>query len=166
MRFRFRLGPFTFGKSGARFSLWKGGSGVSIPLSKKNKGGMFGKVKVGLVMALFGSPFGKISARKNRQEKMQRLTDGFSPEEKLAIEALSNDKKLMYELQKNGVPWRGIQEALKDELPEDLSDRSNIAYKLVSKAMNVIFGKQNVAWNTEKRPSKSGKGETTWIVIP
>jgi len=164
MRFRFRLGPFTFGKSGTRLSLWKGGTGVSIPLSKKNKGGTFGKVKAGPVMGFFGSPFSKSSAKQNRQEKIQNLTDSFSAEEKSAIEAFSNDKHFIKKLKKYGVPWRGIQEALKGALPEDLSDRSNIAYKLVPKAMNTIFGKQNTAWETEKRPSKSGNGQTTWVV--
>jgi len=165
MRFRFRLGPFTFGKGGTRLSLWKGGTGVSVPLSKKNKGGTFGKVKVGPVLGFFGSPFSKSTTKQQRQEKIQNLTDKFSAEEKSAIEALSNDKKIRYRLQKYGVPWRGIQETLKDALPEHLTDRSNIAYNLVPKAMNAIFGKQNVAWKTEKRPSKSGKGETTWVVI-
>jgi len=164
MRFRFRLGPLTFGKSGTRLSLWKGGTGVSIPLSKKNKGSTFGKVKAGPVMAFFGSPFRKSSAKQKRQEKIQNLTDSFSAEEKSAVEAFSNDKHFINKLKKYGVPWRGIQEALKEALPEHLSDRSNIAYKPVPKAMNTIFGKQNTAWKTEKRPSKSGNGQTTWVV--
>ena len=138
---------------------------MSIPLSKKNKGGTFGKVKAGPVMAFFGSPFSKSSAKQNRQEKIQNLSDSFSAEEKSAIEAFSNDKHFINKLQKYGVPWRGIQEALKGALPEKLSDRSTIAYKLVPEAMNTVFGKQNTAWKTEKRPSKSGKGETTWVVI-
>ncbi len=65
MRFRFRIGPLTFGKSGTRLSLWKGGTGVSIPLSKKNKGGTFGKVKAGPVMTFFGSPFSKSPTKKD-----------------------------------------------------------------------------------------------------
>jgi hypothetical protein len=165
MRFRFRVGPLTFGKSGTRLSLWKGGTGVSIPLSKKNKGGTFGKVKAGPVMGFFGSPFSKSSTKQNRQKKIHNLTGSFSVEEKTAIEAVSNDKHFINKLQKYGVPWRGIQEALNRALPEHLSARSNIAYKLVPKAMNTIFGKQNTAWKTEKRPSKSGNGETTWVVL-
>ena len=46
-----------------------------------------------------------------------------------------------------------------------LSDRDQIAYGLVPKAMNAVFGEQTVAWGTEKRPAKSGTGFTTWIVI-
>jgi hypothetical protein len=164
MGFRFRFGPFTFGKSGTRLSLWKGGTGVSIPLSDKNKGGTFGKVKVGPVIGFFGSPFSKSSTKQNRQDKIQYLNNSFSTEEKAAIEAFSNDKDFINKLQKYGVPWRGIQEKLKGALPEHLGDRNDIAYKLVPKAMNTVFGKQNTAWKTEKRPLKSGNGQTTWVV--
>ncbi|MCF6255797.1 MAG: hypothetical protein L3J89_09080 [Gammaproteobacteria bacterium] len=164
MRFRFRLGPLTFGKSGTRLSLWKGGTGISIPLSKKNKGGTFGKVKAGPVMAFFGSPFGKSSTQKNCQEETHKLPSSFSPDEEAAIEAFNSDEQFINKLQKYGVPWRGVQEKLKEALPKHVRDRNNIAYKLVPKAMNAVFGKQNTAWKTEKRPSKSGNGQTTWVV--
>jgi len=164
MRFRFRLGPLTFGKSGTRLSLWEGGTGVSIPLSKKNKGGTFGKVKVGPVMGFFGNPFRKTSTKKSRQEKLQNATSSFSAEENTAIEAFSADKNFINKLHKYGVPWRGVQEMLKEALPEHVSDRNNMAYKLVPKAMNAVFGKQNAVWKTEKRPSKNGNGQTTWVV--
>lgn len=45
MGFRFRLGPFTFGRSGTRLSLGGGGAGVSVPLS--GKGRSFGKIGLG-----------------------------------------------------------------------------------------------------------------------
>jgi len=31
--------------------------------------------------------------------------------------------------------------------------------------MTAVFGKQDVGWMTEKRASKSGHGQTTWILI-
>jgi len=31
--------------------------------------------------------------------------------------------------------------------------------------MDAVFGQQDTVWKTEKRPSKSGNGFTTWIVI-
>ena len=163
MRFRFRLGPFTFGRSGTRLSIWKGGTGVSVPLSKK-KGGTFGKVKVGPVSGYFGGSSSKSSVKQHRQAKTQNSTNNFSPDEEAAIEAFNSDKQLINKLQKHGVPWRGVQESLKEALPEHVTDRNNIAYKLVPKAMNTVFGKQNTAWKTEKRPSKSGNGQTTWVV--
>lgn len=51
MSFRSRIGPFTFGSSGIRLSLWSGGSGVSVPLT--GEGRTFGKVKVGPVSKYF-----------------------------------------------------------------------------------------------------------------
>jgi hypothetical protein len=163
MRFRFRLGPFTFGRSGTRLSIWKGGTGVSVPLSK-NKGGTFGKVKVGPVSGYFGSPFSKPSIKQNRKEKAQNSISSFSADNEAAFEKFSSDKQLINKLQNSGMPWRGVQEKLKEALPEHVSDRNNIAYKLVPEVMSTVFGKQNIAWKTEKRRSKSGNGQTTWIV--
>jgi hypothetical protein len=82
-----------------------------------------------------------------------------------AIEALRSDGRFLEKLQRYGVPWRGVQELLKQELPDLLSDRDRIAYRLVPKAMDAVFGQQETAWKTERRPSKSGSGDTTWIVI-
>lgn len=53
MRMRFRLGPFTFGKSGTRLSLWRGGTGFSIPLFNR-KTQSFGKVRLGIFSFYFG----------------------------------------------------------------------------------------------------------------
>jgi len=81
------------------------------------------------------------------------------------IEAFGSDLQFIERLQHYGVPWRGVQERIKEDLPERLADRDNIAYKLVPIVMDTVFGQQNTAWKTEKRPSKNGKGLTTWIVI-
>lgn len=156
MRFRFRIGPFTFGRSGAHLSHWSGGTGISIPLSKK-KGGTFGKISIGPVSGYFGGP-----SNKPRLENEQQSID---PNEVAAIEAFSSDQQFLQKLLEYGVPWRGVQERLKEELPEGLSNRDDIAYRLVPIAMNALFGQQNTAWKTEKRPSKDGNGFTTWIVI-
>ncbi len=51
MSFRFRIGPFTFGSTGVRLSLWGRGMGASIPLS--GKGRSFGKVRVGPITKYF-----------------------------------------------------------------------------------------------------------------
>ena len=156
MKLRFRLGPFTFGKSGTRLSLWKRGTGVSIPLSKEG-GKSFSKLKVGPVSAYFNGP-----SRKNNEKLIEQ---NINSDEELAIKALSTDEQLIEKLQNNGVPWRGIQESLKEALPESQGNRNDVAFKLVPKAMNIVFGNQNTVWKTEKRPSKGGKGETTWIVL-
>ncbi len=152
MSLRIRIGPFTFGKSGARLSVWKYGSGFSIPLSDKG-GKAFGKISVGPVSKYFN-------------EKTKKKAEfNLSTDEENAIETLISDEQLIYKLIKNGLPWRGLQESLYQALPQDIENRKQIAYELVPKTMNAVFGKQNIVWKTEKRRSKSGKGETTWIVI-
>jgi len=85
--------------------------------------------------------------------------------EEIAIKAFRSDQQFLEKIRRYGVPWRGVQERLKEELPDLLSDRDNIAYGLVPKAMEAVFGQQETGWKTERRPSKSGSGYTTWIVI-
>lgn len=164
MGFRFRIGPFTFGSGGARLSLWKRGSGVSIPLSEK-KGRSFGKVGVGPVSWYSGGSSATPTAKQKGQTKVQKKLSVSGSYEEVAIKAFGSDLQFCERLRRYGIPWRGVQERLKEELPEGLIDRHNIAYRLVPKTMDAVFGQQNTAWKTEKRPSKSGKGFTTWIVI-
>lgn len=152
MKLRFRIGPFTFGKNGVRFSVWKGGTGVSIPLSEGG-GDTFGKVKLGPVSAYFNPA------------KKKQVLEKFDSIEARAASVLLEDQSLLSRLEISGVPWIGVQECLKDALPRDLRNRNNVAYSLVPRVMNAAFGPQNKAWETEKRPAKSGSGETTWIVL-
>ena len=164
MRFRFRIGPFTFGRSGTRLSIWSRGTGISVPLSKK-KGRTFGKVRVGPISGYFGSPFSNSATKRNSDVKSETKQHGMNADEVKAIEVFGSEQQFLNKLQSNGVPWRGVQERLKKSLPEHLLNRDGIAYMLVPKAMTTIFGQQNSAWKTEKRPSKGGKGVTTWIVL-
>ena len=165
MRLRFRVGPFTFGKGGTRLSLWKGQSGVSVPLSKKNKGGTFGKVRISPFSAYFGGWSTKKTIKQSNQASVGKKQQYIGSDEVAVIEALGTDQQFLNKVRNYGVPWRGVQERIKEELPEQLNDRNDIAFRLVPIAMDALFGKQNIAWKTEKRPSKSGNGETTWIVI-
>lgn len=156
MGFRFRLGPFTFGRAGTRLSLWLGGIGFSTPLS--GKGRSFGKVSIG-PLSWYGQ------SGKSRSSMPVLNPHAFTSEEVAAIEAFRADQSFLERLKKNGMPWRGIQERLKEELPRHLGAIDRIAYRLVPKAMSAVFGQQGVAWGTEKRPSKGGSGVTTWIVV-
>lgn len=80
--------------------------------------------------------------------------------EQRAIDALRGDTELRQKLaSSNGMPWFGVQQFLIDHLPEQLEDRRQFAYNLVSKAMNTVFGSQPTAWETFKNPA-TGK---TWI---
>lgn len=91
--------------------------------------------------------------------------DVLSSYEDAAIRAFRGDEQFLERLGRYGIPWRGVQEQLKNALPSLLSDRDGLAYKLVPKAMNQLYGQQDSAWKTERRPAKSGSGYTTWIVI-
>lgn len=161
MGFRFRLGPFTFGRTGTRLSLWRGGIGFSTPLS--GKGRTFGKVGIG-PLSWYGQS-GESRSSMPTEERSAGNAHAFTPEEVAAIEALRADQRFLERLQQNGMPWRGVQERLKEGLPRHSAAPDRIAYGLVPKAMSVVFGQQGAAWGTEKRPSKGGSGFTTWIVV-
>ncbi len=163
MGFRFRLGPFTFGRTGIRLSLWRRGVGISVPLT--GKGRTFGKVGVGPVNYNFSGSPGIKSGKDHRKLETENLLSMLSSFEKEAVKSFRSDSKFINRLSRYGVPWRGVQERLKEELPKNISNRDQIAYKLVPKAMDIVFGHQETVWQTEKRPSKSGRGYTTWVVI-
>jgi DNA helicase HerA-like ATPase len=91
--------------------------------------------------------------------------DALGSYEDAAIQAFRADSEIIEKLRRNGMPWRGVLERLKNALPDVLSDRDQIAYGMVPKAMNAVFGSQPAGWRTEKRPRRSGSGFTTWIVI-
>jgi len=163
MSFRLGLGPFTFGPTGTRLSLWRSKVGLSIPLSRKGRS--FGKIGFGRFSWFFSeSPGATPAARAGEAElaNEQHMLGSYQGE---VIKAFRADRQFLEKLRRYGVPWRGVQERLKGELPNRLSDRDKVAYGLVPKAMEAVFGQQEVAWKTERRPSKSGSGYTTWIVI-
>ena len=158
MGFRFRLGPFTFGRSGARLSVGRRGVGLSIPLT--GRGRTFGRIGFGPFNWYFGGTQAAASDARSGDEGSNQTT----PYEIAAIEALRSDQEFIERLRRFGVPWRGVQERLKEEFPHLIPDRDKMAYALVPKALDSVFGPQEKGWTTEKRPSKSGKGNTTWIV--
>jgi DNA helicase HerA-like ATPase len=116
-------------------------------------------------------PGGKVAppavpvAPRDEEAEADEEQDALGSYEEAAIKAFCADGQFIAKLRRNGMPWRGVQERLKEALPDVLSDRDRIAYGLVPKAMNAVFGNQDAAWRTERRPAKSGSGFTTWIVI-
>ena len=83
-----------------------------------------------------------------------------------AIENVRRRNDLLDRIRRNGMPWKGVQMELFGALPKvlDEQERDKLAYRLVPRAMNELFG--NERWETERRPSKSkGGGLTTWIVV-
>lgn len=153
MSFRFRLGPFTFGRTGVRLSLWGRGGGMSIPLS--GGGRTFGKIGFGPLRWFFSGSV------RYKSQKPSILAH----HETTVIDSFQSDREFLEKILRFDMPWRGIQEKLKEYLPNFISDQDGIAYGLVPKALDTAFGMQGTAWKTEKRPSKSGTGFTTWVVI-
>jgi hypothetical protein len=105
------------------------------------------------------------AAARGEESAVDEEQDVLGAYEDAAIKAFKSDGQFVDKLRSDGKPWRGVQERLKEELPDLLSDRDKIAYGLVPKAMDAVFGRQGVKWKTERRPAKSGGGLTTWIVI-
>jgi hypothetical protein len=80
-----------------------------------------------------------------------------------AIAAVRADENFKRSIDGHGIPWGVVMGKLKDALPEALDNRSDMAYGLVPRAMEEILGgKQGDAWDTERRPSASGK-QVTYI---
>jgi len=80
-----------------------------------------------------------------------------------AIQGLKADAQTIGRLKAQGMPWKGVQVRIAELLPDVINDRDNVAYSIVPQAMNNIFGEGG--WDTERRPSRSGNGTTTWIVV-
>src|SRR5437773_5987342 len=102
MSFRFRLGPFTFGRTGTRLSLWRSKVGLSIPLS--GKGLSFGKIGFGPFRWFFtGSPAAR--GGEAEVENEQRMLGSYEGE---AIKVFRSDRQFLEKLRRYGVPWRGV----------------------------------------------------------
>ena len=56
-------------------------------------------------------------------------------------------------VQTDGAAWGGLKAFFLEVLPDDLDDPDNMAYQLVPKALNQIFGQQDIEWHTFKNPS-------------
>jgi hypothetical protein len=125
------------------------------------KGRSFSKIGIGPFSWFFNGS----SAPHGGEAELEKRLHTLGSYERAAIKAFGFDLQFLEKIRKFGVPWRGVQERLKEELPGTVSNRNDIAYSLVPKAMDVVFGEQEAAWKTKKRPSKSGNGSTTWIVL-
>jgi len=79
-----------------------------------------------------------------------------------AIEGAQEDESLIRRLRSaEGAPWRAATEALAAKLPEHIEGRQDLAYNLVARFADVVFGAGN--WESYKRDKKSGPGKTTYL---
>jgi hypothetical protein len=75
-----------------------------------------------------------------------------------AIDALANHEETLNRIRSDqGAAWGTIKAFLLTRLPEHLDDRDSVAYHLVRKAMDRIFGPQNIAWQSYKNSARDGK---------
>jgi uncharacterized protein len=89
--------------------------------------------------------------------------DVLSTYSRAAITTVAQNKAVIDRIKTNGMPWKGVMDALEHALPDVLDERDKIAYDLVRQFMDEVFGLDK--WQTERRPSKSGPGMTTWVVL-
>jgi len=86
-----------------------------------------------------------------------QVTDPKEIYESSAIEALKIDKKLMDAIKGEGAAYGAIKAFLLSKLPAELENRDEIAYALVPKALNTIFGLQDQEWHSFRNPQRDNK---------
>ncbi len=81
--------------------------------------------------------------------------------EQEAINALQAESKLMAKIESpEGVAWGAIKAFFLDHLRSNLDDREQLAYQLVRKAMDHLYGPQDQSWETYKNPQRNN---TTYV---
>jgi hypothetical protein len=81
--------------------------------------------------------------------------DLFAEIEDRAINALRSDEKTMERIKsETGAAWGSLKAFFLEKLPVHLDDRETVAYRLVPKAMDRIFGPQNESWESYKHPQR------------
>lgn len=79
------------------------------------------------------------------------LIDAMAEIEAKAIDKLKSTTELIARLESHdGAAWGAVKAFFLEHLPEHLDDRDRFAYQLVKKAMDMVFGTQDHAWETFK----------------
>ena len=88
------------------------------------------------------------------QEEQPEQIDVMAGIEASMIKALQAKASLMTKLESiDGAAWGSAKAFFLEQLPEHLDDRDQLAYQLVKKAMDKIFGEQDQKWETYKNPN-------------
>jgi hypothetical protein len=93
----------------------------------------------------------------------ERPEDVFETYAQAAIRKVAQNKYLLDKIKSGGKPWMAVQDALAKALPDVIEDRTQEAYRLVTRCLDEVFGKGK--WKTERRQKRSGDGTTAWIVL-
>jgi hypothetical protein len=91
--------------------------------------------------------------------------DAFNTYKRNAIEALRLSEEFQRGLNAGGFPWGGLVGILERSLPSMIEDRNGVAYGMVPEALEEILGPKGQAWDSERRPTKSGKTTTMVFLI-
>ena len=87
-------------------------------------------------------------------EEEPEPVDAMAGIESRAIDALRANTGLMTKLaSEDGAAWGAVRAFFLQQLPTHLDDRGQLAYQLVKKAMDQIFGAQDHFWETFRNPS-------------
>ena len=79
-----------------------------------------------------------------------------------AIEALKGDAEVRGKLESvDGMPWYGVQVFLMDRVLQNVEDRQQLAYNLLPRVLDAVYGNQGPSWETYRHP-RTGK---MWIRI-
>ncbi len=77
-----------------------------------------------------------------------------------AIEALTFNAEIRKKLESDeGMPWYGVQKYLMDSVLVHVEDRQQLAYNMLPKVLDAVYGTRGRSWETFKNPN-TGK---TWI---
>lgn len=77
-----------------------------------------------------------------------------------AIEALTSKSEIRKKIESDeGMPWYGVQKFLMDSVLVHVEDRQQLAYNMLPKVLDAVYGAQGRSWETFKNPN-TGK---TWI---
>jgi len=78
--------------------------------------------------------------------------------EQTAVVTLRNHRDFQARILKEpGVKWGRILYMIRDTLPEELSDREQIAKTLVRPVLERLFGPKEGGWTTQSLPQENGK---------
>lgn len=76
--------------------------------------------------------------------------------ERKAIQTLKEDTNLMGKIESSeGAAWGSVKAFFMDHLPPHLDDRSDLAYRLVKKAMDSLYGVQDIAWEQYRHQTRN-----------
>lgn len=88
----------------------------------------------------------------DQQADLQPPKDALRSVEETAIEALKADTSLLAKLKSEGLAWGSLKAFFLKALPSSLDDVDKLAFSLVPKAMDALFGQQPEGWHTFKHP--------------